>query len=105
MSPTRVQLRRTRGWHLPPDTVVVDRRTRWGNPFTSENVTGCTCNICLVARFQMALSRAGIEAIRKELRGKNLACWCPLTRACHADALLELANDDEVYEFARGRAA
>jgi hypothetical protein len=27
-----------------------------------------------------------------ELRGKNLACWCPLARDCHADVLLELAN-------------
>lgn len=27
-----------------------------------------------------------------ELRGKNLCCWCPLDRPCHADVLLELAN-------------
>ena len=26
------------------------------------------------------------------LRGKDLACWCPLGRPCHADVLLELAN-------------
>jgi len=28
-----------------------------------------------------------------KLRGKNLACWCPLDRPCHADVLLELANE------------
>lgn len=27
-----------------------------------------------------------------ELRGKNLACWCPLNQPCHADVLLKLAN-------------
>ena len=27
-----------------------------------------------------------------ELRGKDLACWCPLDQPCHADVLLELAN-------------
>jgi hypothetical protein len=27
-----------------------------------------------------------------ELRGKNLACWCPLDQPCHADVLLELVN-------------
>ena len=27
-----------------------------------------------------------------ELRGKDLVCWCPLDRPCHADVLLELAN-------------
>lgn len=26
------------------------------------------------------------------LRGKNLACWCPLGSPCHADVLLEFAN-------------
>jgi hypothetical protein len=34
------------------------------------------------------------ELVRRlpELRGKNLACWCPLDKPCHADVLLELAN-------------
>jgi len=27
-----------------------------------------------------------------ELRGKNLACWCPLGADCHGDFLLERAN-------------
>jgi hypothetical protein len=29
-----------------------------------------------------------------QLRGKNLACWCKLGDPCHADVLLELANED-----------
>lgn len=29
-----------------------------------------------------------------ELRGHDLACWCPLDQACHSTALLELANQD-----------
>lgn len=40
---------------------------------------------------------ASIYAIRKELRGHNLACWCPLPAPgepdhCHAAVLLEIAN-------------
>lgn len=27
-----------------------------------------------------------------QLAGKNLACWCPEDRPCHADVLLKLAN-------------
>lgn len=27
------------------------------------------------------------------LRGHDLVCWCPLDSPCHADVLLELAND------------
>jgi len=32
------------------------------------------------------------DEIRAELRGKDLACWCPLDAPCHADVLLEIAN-------------
>ena len=31
------------------------------------------------------------EAV-ESLRGKDLACWCPLDQPCHADVLLEIAN-------------
>jgi len=36
----------------------------------------------------VAARRAELE----ELRGKDLACWCPLDQPCHTDVLLELAN-------------
>lgn len=32
------------------------------------------------------------EEIKEALRGKDLACWCPLDQPCHADVLLEIAN-------------
>ena len=28
------------------------------------------------------------------LRGRDLACWCPLDKPCHADVLLRLANPE-----------
>jgi len=34
-----------------------------------------------------------VGLIKSALRGKNLACWCALDQPCHADVLLELAND------------
>lgn len=33
-----------------------------------------------------------VEDVRRELAGKDLACWCPLNQPCHADVLLEVAN-------------
>jgi len=33
-----------------------------------------------------------IRADLHQLRGHDLACWCPLDKPCHADVLLELAN-------------
>lgn len=45
-------------------------------------------------------SRAGrfakfnIVEVVDQLRGHDLACWCPLSSPCHADVLLELANQE-----------
>lgn len=36
LAPQRIQLRRTKGWRLPEGTVIVDRRTRWGNWYVVE---------------------------------------------------------------------
>ena len=33
-----------------------------------------------------------VEEIIKELKGVNLACWCPEDQPCHADLLLSIAN-------------
>lgn len=33
-----------------------------------------------------------LKAAIDELRGRDLACWCPVDQPCHADVLLELAN-------------
>ena len=38
--PERIQLKRVRGWRLPPDTAVVARPTKWGNPFRCNHYTG-----------------------------------------------------------------
>ncbi len=40
-----------------------------------------------------------VEEIRRELAGKDLACWCPLPAPgksddCHAAVLLEVANPE-----------
>lgn len=91
---------------MPPNTVKVDRTTKWGNPFiTGEHGTRAHCVglfrallggfICLsngpsIADQEQAL--AAIKAGLPTLHGKNLACWCPQGAPCHADVLIELAN-------------
>jgi hypothetical protein len=92
--PHRIQLRRTKGWRKPANTVVVSRPTKWGNPFPIDPRT--SREIC-VEKFNhwLRLDPKGIAlaaAARHELRGQNLACWCPLDQPCHADVLLAVAN-------------
>lgn len=38
----------------------------------------------------------------ESLRGKDLACWCPLDQPCHADVLLEIANERAALVAAKG---
>jgi len=35
-----------------------------------------------------------VADIRTHLAGRDLACWCPLSSPCHADALLSIANSN-----------
>jgi len=110
--PRRVQLRRTKGWRMPANTVKVDRTTLFGNPFSVEDY-GHASAVELHRRWitgerieasELASPMPDLEARRKRvlqalpsLRGKNLACWCALSKPgepdrCHAAALLELTN-------------
>lgn len=43
-------------------------------------------------RDSLRAHEARITARLPELRGRDLACWCPPGSPCHADVLLELAN-------------
>jgi len=128
-APHRVQLRRTKGWRKPDNTVVVARPSRWGNPWqieTNGHCRTCKCSpaysyTVVHAEQRSSLGTFGtldpdgvpgtgarywavqgyrwhlgenpdLRAAVADLRGKNLACWCPLDSPCHADVLLELAN-------------
>jgi hypothetical protein len=42
--------------------------------------------------YPFQLLGVGPDDVKRKLRGKNLACWCPLDQPCHADTLLEIAN-------------
>jgi len=97
----RVQRKRTKGWRMPPNTVYVGRPTKWGNPYKIG---------------ELGLVHAGKPATREEvlelyekwvkqeihccdshfldpLIGKDLACWCPLDKPCHADVLLKILKE------------
>lgn len=127
-TPQRVQRKRAKGWRMPENTVCVDRTTGFGNPFpvvkgTSSSM-GQTKDIWCVGTWEgpgMWFKDTRADAVdiavkaytswimapqqdtlrdkaKVALKGKNLACWCPVTRAdgsrcpCHADVLLEIAN-------------
>lgn len=111
--PRRIQLRRTKGWRMPPNTVSVARPGKWGNGCRVEHIQGvgwsCTeistglstpaagpreAHAMAVDRHSAAVLAQPelVASIKRELRGKNLGCWCPEGMPCHGDWLLEVAN-------------
>ncbi len=107
--PKRIQMTRLHPWRKDnPDAVIVARPGPWGNPFkVGIHGDAATCT----ARYRSLLC-GGIDMITQPaapyarqaavldhmranldtLRGRDLACWCPLDQPCHADVLLDLAN-------------
>lgn len=108
MSPQRIQRKRTKGWRMPEGAVYVGRPTKWGNPFcigepypdgdppelqrqaTRDDVLAMFAD--LVAGL-LTIDYPDPDTISRELRGRDLVCWCPLDTPCHADVLLTIANE------------
>lgn len=115
-APQRIQLKRTKGWRMPANTVVVSRPSMYGNPFTvaetfdrdhelwpvlAASVPGGVADLTSVRIVSPDIAVAlysvwffEVPALllnaRDDLGGKNLACWCRPGRPCHGDWLLGL---------------
>lgn len=108
--PERIQRQRRGGWRMPSDAIYVGRPSKWGNPcrlrgayyVIDENGYEHYCAPGEARGVAVRLFREALLADRlpitlddiAELRGHDLACWCPLDQPCHADVLLELANHE-----------
>lgn len=103
-TPSRIRLSRARGWRMPDNTRKVDRTTRWGNPFPigsegplgrvapdAEGAVGFFRAMLTDTELRAAAGYPSDEEIRRDLGGRNLACWCAGS-FCHADDLLRVAN-------------
>jgi hypothetical protein len=70
--------------------VYVGRPTKYGNNFSVEEYG----RELAVFNFRQRMRNMDLINPRffAPLRGKDLMCWCPLDKPCHADVLLEIAN-------------
>ncbi len=109
--PKRIQRRRVKGWRMPENAVYVGRPSAHRNPWRMVN---CGCYGWMVQdqvrnwypSSERVARRFAVWKFRKwmrgefaqrrlavkDLRGKDLACWCKIGDPCHADILLEIAN-------------
>jgi hypothetical protein len=104
MIPARIKKERKRGSRKPESARVVDRTSKFGNPYKvgEPGVPDRATAVQLYERDLLAGTLRGykrpkvlitIEMIRSELRGHDLARSCELDgQPCHADVLLKIAN-------------
>lgn len=101
-APVRVQLSRKKGARMPPNTVAVTRPSKYSNPFRVPPglmpAARLVATLEAVAKYKrhVALSFT-VDEIRRDLGGKNLACYCPLPKPgepdlCHAAVLLAITS-------------
>ena len=104
-SPRRLQRRRTAGWRKPAGSVIVDRTSRWGNPFAVGRPAGPSAPdpdevirdraraVALYNEWYYAPGQAGLRAAaRVELPDRDLLCPCPPEEPCHGEVLLTDVN-------------
>lgn len=77
----------------PENAVYIGRSRRgsnWGNPFVMRSEKD---RLKVINQYRdFLLSKPDlIEKAQKELRGKDLVCYCA-PKFCHGDILLEIAN-------------
>jgi hypothetical protein len=63
------------------------RKSPYANPFPAKTYGLAES----VRRYRLHAADFDMAVLRRDLAGKDLACWCPLDQPCHADILLELA--------------
>ena len=89
--PKRYQRSRRKGARLPEGVVVVTRPTRWGNPHPLSLGRHEAVRRYRDDLFAGRLA-VTVDEVKRELRGRDLACYCPRSEPCHGDILLEVAN-------------
>jgi hypothetical protein len=89
------------GKKIPKDAVYVGRPTQWGNRYS--HLPGKAPVLVDTRHDAVAQHREWFYAdeqtgyrarVRRELRGKDLVCFCT-PYECHATTLLEYANGDD----------
>jgi len=93
--PQRIQRKRTKGWRMPHNTVSVCRPGRWGNPFKVGDPDPEMGKPMMAEDAVYWFEKDHLPHLPvHQLKGLNLACFCPLGSPCHADSLIKAANPE-----------
>ena len=98
--PKRIHIVIPDDWESPEGAIRVDIG-EWRNPFKVGPSTGCIEHGDTIDLYRRWLNgdltvggRDVYHRAKKELKGKSLACTCPILEPCHANVLMVVANTD-----------
>ena len=91
---------------MPEKTIYVGRPSKWGNPFDPKTIGAaeavnrykeCILNnamvYCYIDEIEASIQFERFKWMSQnleKLRGFDLACFCPISQPCHADALIQV---------------
>lgn len=92
-----VRVTKRYGFSAPEGVIYVGRPTKYGNPWKVKDhglaeALRLYRNMLDDKNQRKVIGYPSDDVIRRELRGRDLQCWCDLDKPCHADILMEIAN-------------
>lgn len=92
--------------------VMIDRTTKWGNPYKKEHIVTKEEAEYLRAPYREGALITRSERIRlfemylrdnnelmddiESLRDKTLGCWCKPNKSCHGDIIVKILDEIEI---------
>lgn len=82
---------------IPEDAVYIGRPSIFGNPYIV-GIDGSRTEVIEKYRRYLALNNSLREEVIKQLKGKDLVCWCS-PKQCHGDVLIDIANNENIHNL------
>ena len=82
--------------HLYDNVVLIDRTTKWGNPFKLSDFDNDRQLVLRKFENYLLTTPELYASVLSELQGKTLACWCK-PKTCHGDVYVRIINENNLF--------
>jgi len=82
--------------HLYDNVVLIDRTTKWGNPFKLIDFNNDRELVLKKFENYLLTTPELYDSVLAELQDKTLACWCK-PKLCHGDVYARILNENRLF--------
>ncbi len=83
--------------HLYENVVVIDRTSKYGNPFRRIDY-GSKDEVLKLYEEYLLTNKELCDMVYSELKNKTLACWCKPSK-CHGDIIVDYINKRDIEDM------